>query len=243
MFKKIIEVFKTRKLWIESSIDYIKKNPDEAKQEAFKIISKWARKKKRRIVRVFEEPRRLLRLIFFLIILIKLRATPSNVKYFFKWYLWLGTATFYRSSINLFGNLIWTHKSVLFYIAMNFFICLLIKIYQEVYFNFDCPVAVLLYGIFFKRYRPLLEKAREKAEKSRLRKEAIKNRKGGTRADRLKALAEREKMLEEIKPSVLKVMDAQRKEYKIAWIKWRRKWPELALYWAKKRFKKRLCLT
>lgn len=105
---------------------------------------------------------------------------------------------------------------MLFYIAMNFFICLLLKIYQEVYYNFDCPVAVLLYGIFFKRHRPLLEKAREKAEKSRLRKEAIKNRKGGTRADRLKALAEREKMLEAIKPSVIKVMDAQRKEYKIA---------------------------
>jgi hypothetical protein len=49
-------------------------------------------------------------------------------------------------------------------------------------------------------------------------------------------------MLEAIKPSVIKVMDAQRKEYKIAWIKWRRKWPELTLYWAKKRLKKRICL-
>lgn len=40
MFKKIIEFFETASVRINKQIEYVKQNPEEAKQEIAKVLSK-----------------------------------------------------------------------------------------------------------------------------------------------------------------------------------------------------------
>lgn len=235
----------TRYEFIKNTINYSLENKEETKEAIIDYLKKAKKRRVRRLQRVVESPKKTLKWVFYIILLIKLRATPRNIYKFFTWYLYVGTASFIRSTLTLisYGN--WSHKSIIFYCIMNTMIFLILKLYQEYRFNFTCIFAVLFYSHFYKKYRPLVEKLkrkeRERAE--RLRQKQLGIKKTQTKAERLKMIAEREEKMAKRAPYVKLHVFLWKVALRRLARRWRREEPMLYKLWRRKKAKKRNMLN
>lgn len=130
---------------------------------------KFLRRRWRRFKRVFEKPRKFLKWVFYIIVIIKTKATPRKVLKLIKWCV-VRLGSFGRSSCIILLTQNWYHHDIKFYLIINGTVFFLLKMYQEVYYNFSCPVATLLYGKFVRRERTKKKELDEKRKKPKLHK-------------------------------------------------------------------------
>lgn len=155
-------------------------------------IKKLIKRRWRRFYNNINNPRKFYKYIPFWLVLLKIRPTPKKIG---RWTLWtfIKISSFYRSSFTIFMSLNQDHKYYTFYWVINLSIFLYIKWYQEVYLNFTCPLATLLYGKFVKKERKWKIKKLEKEARKKLHKFVADP--FYTRADKIRIQAQRDKKL------------------------------------------------
>ena len=103
------------------------------------------RRRWRRFQKVFHTPRKLFKWIFIIVVMIKTRATPRNIRKFIRWCV-KRSSGFVRTSVLIGLTESFDHPSFILYLKINLFIFFWLKMFQELAYNFKCPLATLIFG-------------------------------------------------------------------------------------------------
>lgn len=123
----------------------------------YKWWGRFLRRRWKKFNIVLNTPPKFMKWIFYTLILLKIRPTPRRILRFIRWCT-IRYFSFIRSSMNIMFTLNWDHPYFTFYWVINFITFFFLKFYQEIVYNFSCPLATLLYGKFVRRERPHLKK-------------------------------------------------------------------------------------
>lgn len=220
MLKKYLEVLKNK--WSEFILNW-----PELKERLKLGFIKFAKRRKRKFQRVFEKPKKLMKWIVYVIIMIKTKPTPRRLLRFARWCV-IRFGSFIRSSIVIVLTENWDHQDAKFYLIVNCILFFFIKLWQEIRFNFDCPLAILLYG-------PLVKKDRSKKKEMEAKK---KQKFHKFVADPFQAKIERTKKMDKQREVMKIKMDQKLKDLEVLRKK-RSKWKKKNAVWLKKLKKQR----
>lgn len=118
-------------------------------------FKRWAKKKYRRRARrvklflntnLYTRPKRLFKIIFSIFFLLLIEATPSNLfLYWCRFVMEMGMVSrgFFWMAVNQY----WSHPKFYWYTKITATTVFILKFYQELKYNFKCPVATLIYGV------------------------------------------------------------------------------------------------
>jgi len=180
-------------------------------------LARFLYRRKRRFIRIFQEPKLLLKWVFYIIVLIKIKGTPKNIFKYLKTFF-IQAISFFRTVNYIIGTHNLDHKDIKFYMILSIIIVFTTKILQEIHFNFSCPVALWLYGELVRTNR---SSSNKKLDNRRNKVSGYRKPKFKDRAERLKALAKQE-VLNNIKK--LK-MGAEINKWRVTSKKWKKRYP------------------
>lgn len=237
MLKKLlVTLVRLKNFAIKCLDDLQKKSPDYILK-----LGKWVRKiyrRRRKKWQTVADNNKLFfywfyKRIFVVGFLVKIRATPRNLLRYLKRAIII-IASFFRSSIVILISQNWEHPYIKIYFVINCIIFLLIKWWQEVRFNFECPLATLLYGKFVKKERNHKKKSKDRKQKSKLHKfvkDPFKN-----KIERQKAIDRKQKIIDDKKALKQVEVDA----YRIKMGRLKLKYKKELKVWRKKMKKKKM---
>lgn len=115
----------------------------------FNLFKQWSitflKKRWRKFKRVFERPRKFFKWLFIVVFMIKTKATPRNIKKFIRWCV-VRFGGFIRSSVLIAITENFDYPYIDAYIKINLILFFFFKMCQELFHNFRCPLATLIYG-------------------------------------------------------------------------------------------------
>lgn len=157
------------------------------------LIPKLKRKIRRRLKRTWKNlnnHKKFYKYLPFWFILAKINPTPSRL---IKWFMLFvfNFGCFIRSSFYLLYYYDYLNINFYFFLKINFFLFFFLKLIQEVYYNFTCPLATFLYGKMVRRERKWKDKLKEKEAKKKLHKFVANP--FYTKAEKIKIQAEKDK--------------------------------------------------